>query len=151
MTGRAKRSVDVVALRRDIAALIGTGIFASDTAASILFQAAYMWAIVNVHDLLKATSVEGEPLKVPNSDVDVVDLIGRARYNLVHAGGAYVTRGDEAGGRIQFGPASGYPDDIAVEIAGVRVLIRRHLVDAFEEACRRLDVQQRKVSDRYNL
>jgi hypothetical protein len=141
---RAKQTLDVATLRHDMAALIASNIFSTDNVNSPLFQAAYLWTVVNLHELLKATAIEGEPLTVPTSDEDVFDLVKRARYALVHAGGAYLRRGTERTGCIWAGPPSGYDDDIAVEIGGVRLLIRRHLVDAFEATCRRLDAAEQK-------
>lgn len=137
-------SLDAEAVRADIAALFGTEIFTSAEIRGALFKAAYISLILNLHELLHLLAARGDRVVLTDRDEDVVDLIQRARYAIVHsAGGA--KRGRAAKARdaetyeVAAGEPSGFPDDIAVRLGGVRVLLGRDAAAAFDAACAILD------------
>jgi hypothetical protein len=135
MAGRKKQAIDVHALSDDMASLLATEIFSTPETTGPLFRAAYLWFVVNLHDLLQALSSESAPFNFVVDGEDVVDLIRRARYALVHSAAAYTRPKDgSAPVTIMIGQSSGYADDIAVELGGIRVLVRRHAVRAYEAA-----------------
>lgn len=121
----------------DIEALLATEIFSSAESHGPLFRAAYVWLILNVHDLLQDLDRTGaRVVHVAESDEDITDLIARARYAIVHSAGGAKKRGSGSPKRfiVTIGADSGHADDIAIETGSARVLVRRHAVRAFEAA-----------------
>lgn len=135
MTGCKKQAIDVHALSDDMASLLATEKFSTPETTGPLFRAAYLRFIVNLHDLLQALSSENARFDFVVDGENIVDLIGRARYVLVHSAAAYTRPQDGSTSVIiMIGQSSGYADDIAVELGGIRVLVRRHAVRAYEAA-----------------
>ena len=121
----------------DIEALLATDIFSTEEAGGPLFKAAYVWLVLNVHLLLSELASTPDRVAFPgNVDLDVTDLIQKARYAIVHAGGSArrkrtTTNDDYA---VLVGAPSGFADDIAVRFGGIEILVRRHVVSAYEAA-----------------
>ncbi|MGI4730268.1 MAG: hypothetical protein ACRYFW_00805 [Janthinobacterium lividum] len=134
--------LDTGTVIHEVERLLATEIFSSAEATGPLFRAAYSWLVLAVHDLLAESDRRGLAVAVGAAVLDRTQpveagyLIGRARHVVVHrAGGARMRQGSkEADFAVKIGEASGYGDDIAVVSGGVELLIRRHLVRAFEAA-----------------
>lgn len=131
-------TLNVTALIADVENLLETEIFSTQESCGPLFRAAFVWLILNVNELLQEADRRGKRIVLVDEGVeDVTDLIARARYVIVHkAGGAKRGRmsgiAPEGGNRILVGEFCGHPDDIALDLGGVRILIRRDAVRAFE-------------------
>jgi hypothetical protein len=135
--------LDVKAVRADIAALFATDIFSSCEINGPVFKACYVWLILNLHELLQLLSVRDARVMLANREIDVTDLIQRARYAIVHMAGGAKSRATATAHPTSYevaaGEPSGFLDDIAVCLGGVEVLLRRDAAAAFDAACAALD------------
>lgn len=122
---------DVVALSRALGDLIDTGIFCMAEAGGPLFRAALTWMTILLHELHRDPLLRARVREEVRSDVDVVELVERLRYRLVHLGAGYAK-----GQRFMDEPntitqqVSEQGTDIRVKIHGADVLIEAHLMAA---------------------
>jgi hypothetical protein len=135
--------LDVKAVRADIAALFATDIFSSCEINGPVFKACYVWLILNLHELLQVLSARNARVVLVDREVDVTDLIQRARYAIVHMAGGARSRSTATARpssyEVAAGEPSGFLDDIALCLGGVEVLLRRDAAAAFDAACAALD------------
>jgi hypothetical protein len=144
-------SLDVGAIRADIEALFATEIFSFSEVRGAVFKASYIWLILNLHELLQFLSARDARVVLADRDTDVTDLIQRARYAVVHMAGGARSRSRvlplPAFYEVAAGEPSGFSDDIAVQLGGVKILLRRDAVAAFNAACMALDGAQSRANE----